>query len=139
MSGKESAMRSAQPILAVVAGAAVAGLGVVAWLGLRSDVPPITAQMHLTLLGWMSLGICGLCHFMPEPMQRRRLAASLTAAAILGFIAMTGGTAALDATGDRRFVAVAVAGVVLVAAGLSLPLAQLLPAGDRRRLARRVA
>lgn len=122
-------MRIAQPLIAVAVGAALAGLA--AWTSLRHGVSSIDVQAHLTLLGWLSLAAYGFYYCVPGPVRRPRLAVSQAAAAILGFLAMTGGTAALDMTGDPRFAAVAGAGVLLAAVGLVLFLAQLLPAGRR--------
>jgi hypothetical protein len=132
-------MRIAQTLVAVAAAAVLGGLGLAAWLGLRHDFSPIAAQMHLNLLGWMSLGLYGLYYCAPGPVLRPRLAWVQAIAAILGFAAMSGGIAALGATGDRRFGALVAVGVLLAAAALALFLVQVLAEGRARGPALRPA
>jgi hypothetical protein len=118
-------MRFAQLPIAVAA-AALSGLA--AWVGARHGVALIELQTHLNLVGWMSMGLYGLYYCSPGPVVRPRLAWSQAAAATLGFVAMSGGLAALGATGDRRLGAIVAAGALFAVVGMVLFLVQVLTA-----------
>jgi hypothetical protein len=120
-------MRIAQLCIAVAA-AVLCGFWL-APLAMRHEAALIAAQPYLNLLGWASMGLYGIYYCSPGPVLRPRLAWTQAGAATVGFAAITGGLAALAATGDARFAAVAALGLLAALLAMALFAAQLLIAG----------
>jgi hypothetical protein len=117
-------MRIAQLCIAVAA--AVLGGIWLAPLAMRHELALMAAHPYLNLFGWASIGLYGIYYCSPGPVSRPRLAWIQAAAAALGIAAITGGLAALGATGDARFAPVVALGALSALLALLLFAAQLL-------------
>jgi hypothetical protein len=118
--------------IAVGATAALCGMGLGIAMAVRQDFTLMPAHAHLNLLGWVSMALYGL-YYRGAAVLRPRLAWTQVGFATAGFVAMTGGLAALLSTGNARFEAIISVGAICAFVGMALFLFQVV---TERRVAR---
>jgi hypothetical protein len=118
--------------IAVGASAALCGMSLGIAMAIRQDFTLMPAHAHLNLLGWVSMALYGL-YYRGAAAIRPRLAWTQAGVATAGFVAMTGGLAALLSTGDPRFEAVVSVGAVAAFVGMALFLLQVVTEGRAAR------
>ena len=123
-------MRIAYFCFIAAAVAALCGMSLGIFMGVRGDFTLVPVHAHINLLGWVSLALYGLYH-RGVARADNRLAWTQVACAAVAVPVMTGAIAALLLTGSERFVALAIFGSLLAMTGMALFLAVVI--ADLRR------
>jgi hypothetical protein len=136
-------MRIAYFCFIAAAVAALCGMSLGIFMGIRGDFTLVPVHAHINLLGWVSLALYGLYH-RGVARADNRLAWAQVGCAALAVPVMTGALAALLLTGSERFVSLAILGSLLAVAGMLLFLASVIAdmraaAGAARSLRSRAA
>lgn len=115
-------MRIAYFCFIAAAVAAICGMSLGIFMGIRGDFTLVPVHAHINLLGWVSLALYGLYH-RGVTRADNRLAWVQVGCAALAVPVMTGALTALLLTGSERFVSLAILGSLLAVAGMVLFLA----------------
>lgn len=102
--------------------AALAGMSLGIFMGIRQDFTLAPVHAHINLLGWVTMALYGLYH-RGAGRGDTRLGWAQVGCGAAGFPLMTGGLAYEFLTGDTAFLWVISAGALLSLAGMALFLA----------------
>lgn len=102
--------------------AALAGMSLGIFMGIRQDFTLAPVHAHINLLGWVTMALYGLYH-RGAARGDTRLGWAQVGCGAAGFPLMTGGLAHEFLTGDIAFLWVISAGALLSLAGMALFLA----------------
>lgn len=99
--------------------AALTGMSLGLWMGMRGDFTLVPVHAHLNLLGWVTMALYGLYHRGVER-EDNRLTWTQVGCGALGFPLMTGGLAAYLVTMNGAFINIVLAGAVISLAAMLL-------------------
>jgi len=115
-------MRIAYFCFIIAAIAALGGMSLGIYMGIRGDFTLMPAHAHLNLLGWVTMTLYGLYHRGVERSDSR-LAWVQVGCGGLGFVMMTGALAVYLATHDGTALPLVIGGSLLCLASMALFLA----------------
>lgn len=99
--------------------AALTGMSLGLWMGMRGDFTLVPVHAHINLLGWVTMTLYGLYHRGAER-GGDRLTWVQVGCGALGFPLMTGGLAAYLVTTNGAFIDIVLVGAVISLAAMLL-------------------